>query len=253
MTPLLKVCGISLSKERKILQDISFEVGEGEILMVLGPSGSGKTSLLRCLNRLETIESGEIFFRGRETRVLPVADLRRQLGMVFQAPALLPITVEENLQVGPRLQNKEMEAGEIEALMERVGLEKNFLERQVESLSVGEQQRVALAQALANRPSVLLLDEPTSALDPTAVLKIEELVKTIHLELKTATLFVTHNVGQAVRFDAQTLVLLDGKIIARGNIRELMDSRDNETLQKFFSGKLDAAEKKNKNGEYHGK
>lgn len=84
-------------------------------------------------------------------------------------------------------------------------------------------------------------------------MKIEELVKTIHRELKTATLFVTHNIGQAVRFDAQTLVLLDGKIIARGNIRELMDSRDNETLQKFFSGKLDAAEKKNKNGEYHGK
>lgn len=127
MTPLLKVCGISLSKGKKILQDISFEVGEGEILMVLGPSGSGKTSLLRCLNRLETIESGEIFFHGRETRVLPVADLRRQLGMVFQAPALLPITVEENLQVGPRLQNKEMEAGEIQSLMERVGLEKIFL------------------------------------------------------------------------------------------------------------------------------
>lgn len=231
----LQVSNISLNKEKTILKGISFEVHGGEILTILGPSGSGKSSLLRCLNRLESIDHGEIFLNGSETRTIETVELRRRMGMVFQTPALMPLTVKKNLMLGPKLQKQTMDEPECDGLLEQVGLEKEFLGRDVERLSVGERQRVALAQVLANHPEVLLLDEPTSALDPPAVLKIEELIKTIHHDLNTITLLVTHNVEQALRFDAQTIVLVNGEVMARGNIRDLMDHPDSATLKKFFN------------------
>lgn len=253
MAPLLKVRGISLNKGKSILKNISLEVGRGEILTVLGPSGAGKTSLLRCLNRLETIDGGEIFLDGKDTRTIEIPELRRRMGMVFQTPALSPGSVKENIRIGPKLRKVELSCEECLSLLGKVGLGSNFLNRQVETLSVGEQQRVSLAQVLANRPSVLLMDEPTSALDPTAVLTIENLIKTIHRDLKTATLLVTHNVDQALRFDAQTLVMVGGEALARGNIRDLMNSTDNETLKKFFQGRMDRNPSESPQGEPHGK
>ena len=108
----------------------------------------------------------------------------------------------------------------------------------METLSVGEQQRVAFAQVLANKPDVLLLDEPTSALDPTAALIIEKLIADIHSRLHTATVLVTHDLPQALRFKADTLVIVNGAVLARGNIQDLVNTTDNATLQKFFKGEL---------------
>ncbi len=165
-------------------------------------------------------------------------ELRRRIGMVFQTPALLPLTVKQNIMVGPNLHKLPLKDEDCESLVQKVGLSLDYLDRPVETLSVGEQQRVALAQALANRPQVLMLDEPTSALDPTAVLTIERLIQSIHQDLNTAILWVTHDVAQAVRLNAQTLILIDGEILAQGNIRELMADCKNETLQRFFQGTL---------------
>ncbi|MEC7640538.1 MAG: ATP-binding cassette domain-containing protein [Nitrospinota bacterium] len=230
----LRIKNISLIKGKTILQDISCEVGGGEILIILGPSGSGKSSLLRCLNRLESIDQGEIFLNDVETRQMDVVELRRKVGMVFQTSALLPQTVKENLRLGPQLHKQTLTEEECESLLGQTGLSGEFLERHVDTLSVGELQRVTLAQVLANHPEALLLDEPTSALDPSMVLKIEELIKTIHQNMRAITLLVTHNIDQALRFNAQTIVLIEGKIIARGNIRDLMNREDSTTLKKFF-------------------
>ncbi len=235
---MLRVSNLSLTKDREILKDLSFEVKPGEMLTVLGPSGAGKTSLLRCLNRLDTVDSGEVFLDGRDVRSMDVLELRRRMGMVFQVPALIPDTVAVNVALGPALRHETLSATEIQELLKQVGLSPDFLERQVEKLSVGEQQRVAFAQVLANQPDVLLLDEPTSALDPTAALTIENLMKNIHARLHTATVLVTHDVEQALRFNAETIVLVDGAVLARGNIRDLMNDKDNATLQKFFAGEL---------------
>ncbi len=170
--------------------------------------------------------------------MLDVCSLRRRIGMVFQTPTLLPGTVEDNIGMGPRLEGKAVLQSEIEKLAAEVGLDNRLLTRKSESLSVGEQQRVAFAQTLANHPDVLMLDEPTSALDPTAVLTIEKLILTIHRELKRTIIMVTHNVQQALRLKAQTLVLMNGKVLAQGPIEELVEDQTNETLARFFQGQL---------------
>lgn len=253
MNDLLRVSKLSLRKGKQILKQVSFAASSGDLLLILGPSGSGKSSLLRCLNRLETIAEGTVLLNGQDTLNIKTVELRRRMGMVFQTPALLPLTVKQNIAVGPNLHKLPLTDDDCESLVHKVGLSLDFLDRPVETLSGGEQQRVALAQALANRPEVLMMDEPTSALDPTAVSTIERLIRSIHRDLKTAILWVTHDVAQAVRLNADTLVLIDGEILAQGNIRELMADNQNETLQKFFQGRLEENQATKQQGDGNGK
>jgi putative ABC transport system ATP-binding protein len=233
---MLRVSNLSLTKDQAILQDLSFEVQPGQMLTVLGPSGAGKSSLLRCLNRLITPDSGEVFLGGADVCTMDILEVRRRMGMVFQTPALIPNTVAANVALGPSLRHQTLNGAEARDLLQQVGLSPDFMTRQVETLSVGEQQRVAFAQVLANQPDVLLLDEPTSALDPTAALTIENLIKDIHSRLHTATVLVTHDIPQAIRFNTQTLVIVEGAVLAHGNIQDLVSDTSNATLQKFFTG-----------------
>jgi putative ABC transport system ATP-binding protein len=253
VSDLLKVSNLSLFKGKEILKKISFALSRGDLLLILGPSGSGKSSLLRCLNRLETISDGSVFLKEQDTRGMGVMDVRRRIGMVFQTPALLPGSVRENISLSFQLSKQALKDADCVSLLQQVGLSLDFLDRPVENLSIGEQQRVALAQTLANHPQVLMLDEPTSSLDPTAVLTIESLIQSINRDLKTAILWVTHDVAQAVRFNAQTLILIDGEIHAQGNIRELITSSVDETLQRFFQGTLSKDPKDNQKGDADGK
>jgi len=236
---LLKVSEVSFSRNGSIIfQNISFELQAGEILVILGPSGCGKTTLLRCLNRLESVGKGEIFLQGVPVSNIPVCELRRRIGMVFQTPALLPGTVEGNISLGPDLRGQGLAKDKLSLLMAEVGLDASFKDREVAELSTGERQRVSLAQVLANKPEVFLLDEPTSALDLTAALTVENLIKNLHSSLGTGTIFVTHDLNQAMRFNARALVLGNGGILAEGNIQELVHSNKNSQLQNFFRGQL---------------
>ncbi len=238
---MLRVTDLQAQKSGKqILKGVSFDVAQGEILTVLGPSGAGKSTLLRCLNRLEPWAGGQILLGETNTGDMDVLELRRKVGMVFQVPSLIPFSVCENIRLGPEMRGENLEDAQCEYLLNQVGLGKEYLHREVESLSVGEQQRVAFAQALANKPEVLLLDEPTSALDPTAVLTIENRIKHIRKEMNIGIVMVTHDVPQALRFDAQTIVMIDGEIIAQGNIQELMQNSSDERLKQFFEGRLTA-------------
>jgi len=239
---MLRVSHLSLTKGKPILKDLSFEVQSGQMLTVLGPSGAGKSSLLRCLNRLNPADSGEVFLNGTEVQSMDILELRRRMGMVFQTPALIPDTVAVNVGLGPSLRHQTVSEAEVQDLLKQVGLPPELMTRQVETLSVGEQQRVAFAQVLANKPDVLLLDEPTSALDPTAALTIENLIKGIHSRLHTATVLVTHDIPQVIRFNTETMVLVEGSVLARGNIQDLVNDTSNSTLQKFFTGQGPAGE-----------
>jgi putative ABC transport system ATP-binding protein len=156
--------------------------------------------------------------------------------MVFQTPVLLPGTVEDNISVGPGLNNRKLSQDRIFSLMKKVGLDPSLKGRKVSDLSTGEYQRVSLAQVLANEPQVLMLDEPTSALDPTATLTVENLIKNLNSTLKTGIILVTHDINQAMRFNTRTLVLADGGILADGNIQDLLHS--NQDLQHFFQGRF---------------
>jgi putative ABC transport system ATP-binding protein len=221
--------------EKTILQSIDWRVEQGTTSIVLGPTGSGKTSLLRLLNRLDDPTSGEIFYDGGSISSLSVPSLRREVGMVLQTPHLFEGTVEENIGFGPVIHGIEVD---VQGIMSLAGLTPDLANRQVNTLSVGQAQKVSIARALAVGPRVLLLDEPTAALDPTSTLQTESLIKDLVKSLGLTCVFVTHDVQQAKRVGSRGMLLIDGKKVEEGPMVQLLDHpRDPRTL-KFIRGEL---------------
>jgi len=230
-----------------VLDGIDLDVAAGEITCILGPSGSGKSTLLRCVNGLETPDSGVLRVNGedvgyRETSTaycaLPARELARQrqrIGMVFQQFNLFPnMTALENVMSGPALV-KGMAKGEASelavALLASVGLA-GFERHYPAMLSGGQQQRVAISRALAMEPSIMLFDEPTSALDPERVGEVLGVMKDLATRGMTMVV-VTHEISFA-REVADTLMLMDGGVVVeRGDAREVL-SAPREARTKAF-------------------
>ena len=208
---------------KTILRNISFEVAADDLMGVVGASGSGKSSLLRLLNRLDEPTSGVVYLDGQDYRQLPPRELRRRVGMVTQRPFLFPGDVASNLRFGPAQRGESISEEEIAGLLERVGLT-GFATREVSVLSGGEQQRVSLARALANRPEVLLLDEPTAALDEDSKRGIEELVASLVRDHRLTCVMVTHDREQARRVCNLVIVLEAGQVIQSGTATEVLDA-----------------------------
>jgi putative ABC transport system ATP-binding protein len=206
--------------DKTILSDISFAAAIGDLLGIVGASGSGKSSLLRMLNRLDEPTRGTVFLEGRDYRQLPPRELRRRVGMVTQRPFLFPGDVASNLRFGPAQRGETVPDAEIARLLERVGLG-GFAAREVSVLSGGEQQRVSLARALANRPEVLLLDEPTSALDEESKLGIEELIRSLVQDHGLTCVMVTHDRDQARRMCNRVILLEAGYLMQSGTAVEV--------------------------------
>ena len=232
----------------EVLKGIDLEVNEGEVVAVIGPSGGGKSTLLRCLNKLETIEQGTIIIDG-ETLVKETAngaeyaspeDTRRivcKMGMVFQQFNLFPhMTVLENLIEAPvqvQKRNKEEVIKEAEALLEKVGLSEK---RDVypRKLSGGQQQRVAIARALAMKPAIMLFDEPTSALDPELTGEVLRTMREL-AEEKMTMVVVTHEMAFAREVATKVLFMADGHVQACGTPEEIFDNPTNERLKAFLN------------------
>ncbi|WP_293768371.1 glutamate ABC transporter ATP-binding protein GluA [uncultured Corynebacterium sp.] len=199
------------------LRDINLEVGRGDVVVVLGPSGSGKSTLCRTINRLETIEEGEIFIDGKK---LPeegreLAKLRADVGMVFQQFNLFPhLTIKDNVTLGPmkvrKMSKKDADALALQ-LLDRVGIA-NQADKYPAQLSGGQQQRVAIARALAMKPKVMLFDEPTSALDPEMVNEVLDVMTDLAKEGMTM-LVVTHEMGFARKAAHRILFMADGQVV----------------------------------------
>jgi putative ABC transport system ATP-binding protein len=183
-----------------VLRGLSLAVEPGATA-VLGPSGSGKSTLLRLLNRLAEPDEGTVRFHGEDVRALDPLELRRRAVLVPQLPAPLPGSVAANVRYGPALLGR---AADPARPLELAGLDGSYAERDASRLSVGEQQRVMLARALALEPEVLLLDEPTAALDERA----KEAVERALAKLPCSTVLVTHERGQAERL-AERIVKLE--------------------------------------------
>jgi putative ABC transport system ATP-binding protein len=194
--------------DRVILSGLTVELEEGMTALV-GPSGAGKSTLLRLLNRLADPDDGAIQYRGHDVRDYDVLELRREIALVPQLPALLPGSVAENVAYGPGLCGRRCELDRALAL---AGLDGTFAERSAKQLSVGEQQRVMLARALALEPAVLLLDEPTAALDERSRAAVERTLLELHWRVSAAIIVVTHDQAQARRLGDRVLVLVDGRI-----------------------------------------
>ncbi|WP_405728658.1 amino acid ABC transporter ATP-binding protein [Streptomyces sp. NBC_00028] len=203
--------------ELHVLQDINLTVGKGEVVVVIGPSGSGKSTLCRTINRLETIQSGEIQLEGQP---LPeegkgLARLRAEVGMVFQSFNLFAHkTVLQNIslaQVKVRRRKKDEADQRSRQLLDRVGLA-DQADKYPAQLSGGQQQRVAIARALAMEPKALLFDEPTSALDPEMINEVLEVMRQLAHDGMTMVV-VTHEMGFARASANRVVFMSDGRII----------------------------------------
>ena len=224
--------------ENTVLQDLSFTVRRGEVIVVLGPSGCGKSTLLRCINALEPIQGGEILLGGevidRSPARLPA--LRRRIGMVFQSYELFPhMPVMENILLAPckALGTKKEDAkAEAEILLRRVGLwEKR--ESYPRELSGGQKQRVAIVRALCMHPEVLLFDEVTAALDPEMVREVLDVVLDLAREGKTM-IIVTHEMQFARAIADRVLFLEDGKIAEEGTPEQFFTAPKTERAKHFL-------------------
>jgi ABC-type sulfate/molybdate transport systems ATPase subunit len=192
---------------RVVLDGLTAELAPGSTA-VAGPSGAGKSTLLRLLNRLADPVAGTVRYRGRDLRNYDVLALRRTVSLVPQLPALLDSTVAENVAYGPKLADSVADVPEALTL---AGLPVSFARRRATELSVGEQQRVMLARALALKPEVLLLDEPTSALDAAARTAIEHALLHLREHLDVSYVLVTHDEAQAQRLCDRLIRLRDGR------------------------------------------
>ena len=214
MNTLLEVRHLSHSVAGKVLfSEVSLIVNAGEIVSLRGPSGCGKSSLLRCISRLDAVDSGEIRLSGTSAPVIPVLTWRRRVAHLFQASLPLPGSLSDNLRYGPSLAGRQLDDSEILELLASVGLVAKA-DQDASTLSGGEAQRLGLARILANHPEVLLLDEPTSALDEASRERIETCVTESVKSRGLACLWVTHDPAQAERMAKRHLFMDAGHLVA---------------------------------------
>lgn len=231
----------------EVLKGIDLEVNEGEVVAVIGPSGGGKSTLLRCLNKLETIDKGSITIDGEDlcretsggTEYVKNNDVRRiacKMGMVFQQFNLFPhMTVLENLIEAPvnvQKRDKAEVIKEAEVLLAKVGLsdKRDVYPRK---LSGGQQQRVAIARALAMKPAIMLFDEPTSSLDPELTGEVLRTMRELADE-KMTMVVVTHEMGFAREVATKVVFMADGHVQEQGSPEEIFVNPKNERLKSFL-------------------
>ncbi len=218
----------------EILENVDARIPDGRITAVVGPSGAGKSTLLRAINRLIEPSSGEVYLDGEPTSGLDVLELRRRVGMVFQIPALFGGSVEEAVLYGTSLSGRDADP---RRLLEMVGLSASLAERDPQALSVGQQQRVSIARALALGPEALLLDEPTSALDEAARRRIEELVTDLNARLGLTMVFVSHDLSQVERVADRVVLMSEGRSGGEW-IRDDFFSAAGERARRYIAGRL---------------
>jgi polar amino acid transport system ATP-binding protein len=222
-----------------VLKEIDLRIERGEVVVVCGPSGSGKSTLIRCINRLEAIQSGEIVVDGKRLSEpsLDLRALRAEIGFVFQQFNLYPhLSVMDNITLGPikvrKLAREEAEKSAAE-LLERVGIPDKAGAFPA-NLSGGQQQRVAIARALAMQPKIMLFDEPTSALDPEMINEVLEVMTDLARDGMTMAV-VTHEMGFARRVARRVIFMDEGRIVEEGDPEGFFAQPKSERAKQFLS------------------
>ena len=244
--PVVRLEGVHKSfGDNEVLSGIDLEVRSGEVLTIIGPSGSGKSTLLRCVNLLEPLNAGRIFFEGEEItrKGADLSRIRQRIGMVFQQFNLFPhLTVMNNLTLATRRIRRQPRA-EAEArareLLERVGLSEKA-DQHPHQLSGGQQQRVAIARALMMEPHVMLFDEVTSALDPELVGEVLIVMRDLARDGMTM-LVVTHEMQFAREVGDRVVFMDEGRIVEEGVPADVLDRPREERTRRFLRRSLQLA------------
>lgn len=236
--PAVHFNGVDYSAgDTPILKEITGSFPQGKITTLVGPSGAGKTTLLKLCNGLLSPDSGDIYIKGQPIESFEPVALRRTVGMALQSAPMIKGSVYRNLNLPLQLQGQKLDPKEAEALLHDVGLEGDFLQRDVKELSGGQRQKVSIARTLVNKPQILLLDEITSSLDRTSLKEVEELIVKINRKYGTAILWITHNLQQAMEIGNYTWVMMDGEVIETGG-SDLLSNPANDRVKRFVRGEV---------------
>ncbi|WP_077306781.1 ABC transporter ATP-binding protein [Terribacillus halophilus] len=221
----------------KAIENMNFNVEDGELVIMLGPSGCGKTTLLRMVNQLESITDGDIMLNGKSVKQSNKIEMRRNIGYVIQSNGLFPnMNIEDNAMIVPNLlgwDRKKMR-DRFNTLMELVGLNPDqYRKRFPHELSGGQQQRVGVARALAADPPVMLMDEPFGALDPIIRTHLQEEFLQIQKELKKTILFVSHDIDEAVKMADKIALLKGGQMMQFAEPAKMLNKPANSFVAEF--------------------
>jgi len=224
--PLLEVRGLTVERGgRTVLEIDHLRVERGEVLAVVGPNGAGKSTLFLALARLLEARRGEITFNGRPVNGLPLLEYRRRIALVLQEPLLLDMSVRGNVALGLRFRSAS--ASQAAALaapwLERLGIA-HLSDRKAGQLSGGEAQRVSLARAFVLRPELLLLDEPFTSLDSPTRTRLVEDLRSLLAETSTTSIFITHDLQEALNLATRLVVILEGRLCQTGTPEEVIDA-----------------------------
>lgn len=227
-------------QDNLVIKDVSFEIHQGELFVLVGPSGSGKTTLLKMFNRLIEPSAGQIYYHHQDLCEKNLQKLRLQTGYVLQDSSLFPnLTIQDNItiqleQLGVSREQRHQRAAE---LLTAVDLDPQvYASRYPTELSGGEQQRVGIVRALATQPAVILMDEPFSALDPVVRRQLQELVLKLQKQTQTTIMFVTHDMQEALRLGTHIAVLKDGVLQQQGTPQEIINHPATPFVKTFFHG-----------------
>lgn len=222
------------------VDDLQLDIKQGEFFVFIGPSGSGKTTTLKMINQLVTQSEGSIFINDKKNSDYNIYELRWNIGYVLQQIALFPhMTIEENITIVPELKkwSKAKMKRRAYELLEMVGLDpKAYAQRKPNQLSGGEQQRVGVIRALATDSDIILMDEPFSALDPISREKLQDDMLDLMKQLNKTTVFVTHDMQEALKLADRICIMKDGKVVQVGTPKELIYDPINQFVKHFVGG-----------------
>lgn len=222
------------------VDDLQLDIKQGEFFVFIGPSGSGKTTTLKMINQLVTQSEGSIFINDKKNSDYNIYELRWNIGYVLQQIALFPhMTIEENITIVPELKkwSKAKMKQRAYELLEMVGLDPEaYAQRKPSQLSGGEQQRVGVIRALATDSDIILMDEPFSALDPISREKLQDDMLDLMKQLNKTTVFVTHDMQEALKLADRICIMKDGKVVQVGTPKELIYDPINQFVKHFVGG-----------------
>ena len=226
------------AQDEPAVDDLSMEIYEGEIVVLVGPSGCGKTTTMKMINRIIEPTSGTIFLQGEDVTKVNPDNLRRRIGYVIQQIGLFPhMTIADNIATVPRMLgwDKERTSDRIDELLETVGIDLSYRDRYPKELSGGQRQRIGVARAMAADPPVLLMDEPFGAIDPITRDRLQDEFLRLQQEIRKTIVFVTHDIDEAIKMGDRIAILKQQSKIAQYDTPEriLTDPAD-EFVQDFI-------------------